>query len=159
MEVKSGEYIVIHLRTAEEGWVNETGDNLSLSGGTDALPASRDLWIPESKKRLHKNDLVYLVDQDDKIIDGVVLSGDPGKEWSEKTDKGLFAAAALFAEQGAWYTAEGGEVMPSSDNAVNCGPINTSVTKSISRYENRKGNTAADWYLSSAATPGAPNKP
>jgi hypothetical protein len=154
LEVKAGEYIVIHLRTREEGWADETGDDLALSRGTDALETARDLWIPGNKKILHKDDLVYLLDQDDRIIDGVVLTADPEKTGWASED--LRQAAALFATQDAWLP------HPSPDAALNCKSINTSTTKSISRYQDREdSNSPGDYYLTGSgnASPGEPNKP
>jgi len=45
IEVKAGEYITYHLRTLESENVDELGENLSISGGTDSCPTARDLWI------------------------------------------------------------------------------------------------------------------
>jgi hypothetical protein len=154
MEVKAGEYIVIHLRTREEGWADETGEDLSLSGGTDALATARDLWIPGNKKILHKDDLVYLLVQDGSIIDGVALTADPEKnEWASED---LRKAAALFAGQGAWLP------QPSPSAALDCKSINTAATKSVSRHEDREdSNSSGDYYLTDSgnASPGGPNKP
>ncbi|MDR1863120.1 MAG: hypothetical protein LBQ67_04275 [Treponema sp.] len=154
IEVKAGEYMVIHLRTMEEEWADETGGNLSLSGGTDALESARDLWVPGAKKILHKNDLVYLLDQDDRIIDGVVITENP--ERSDWASEDLKKAAALFAAQGAWLP------QPAPAAALDCASIKTATTKSVSRYQDReKTASAADWYLTGSgnASPGEPNKP
>jgi hypothetical protein len=155
IEVEAGEYIVIHLRTKEEGWADETGEDLSLSRGTDALETARDLWIPGNKKILHKDDLVYLLDQDGKIIDGVVITSDPEKpDWASDS---LQKAAALFASQDAWLP------QPSPAAALDCASIKTSTTKSISRHQDREdSNSAGDYYLtekSGNASPGGPNTP
>jgi hypothetical protein len=138
----------------EEGWADETGGDLSLSGGTDALESARDLWVPGDKKILHKDDLVYLLDQDDRIIDGVVITASPEK--SDWASEDLKKAAALFAAQDAWLP------QPSPANALDCKSINTSTTKSVSRYQDQeKTASAADWYLTQSgnASPGEPNKP
>lgn len=155
IEVKAGEYIVIHLRTREEGWADETGDDLGLSGGTDALKTARDLWIPGNTKILHKDDLVYLLDQDDRIIDGVALTSD--QEKSDWVSDSLKKAAALFAAQDAWLP------QPSPATALDCKSIKTSATKSISRHQDREdSNSAGDYYLTAKtgnASPGEANKP
>jgi hypothetical protein len=154
IEVKAGEYIVIHLRTREEGWADETGEDLSLSGGTDAQDTARDLWIPGNKKILHKDDLVYLLDQDGRIIDGAALTSNPEKDdWASED---LRKAAALFTSQDAWLP----RASPAA--ALDCKSINTAATKSISRQENREdSNSAGDYYLTQSgnASPGGPNKP
>jgi hypothetical protein len=153
IEVKAGEYIVVHLRTKEESWANETRADLALSGGTDALETARDLWIPGNKKILHKDDLVYLLDQDDRIIDGVVLTSNPEKtNWASED---LREAAALFAAQDAWLP----QPLPAA--ALDCGSIKTATTKSISRQEDREdSNSSGDYYLTQSgnASPGRPNK-
>jgi hypothetical protein len=154
IEVEAGEYIVIHLRTKEEGWADETGEDLSLSGGTDAPETARDLWIPGDKKILHKDDLVYLLDQDNRIIDGVAITADQGKaDWASDS---LKQAAALFADQGAWLP------QASPGDALDCGSINTATTKSISRHQDQEdSNNAGDFYLTQSgnASPGGENKP
>jgi hypothetical protein len=156
IEVEAGEYIVIHLRTKEEeeGWANETGDNRALSGGVDALETARDLWIPGDKKILHKKDLVYLLDQDGRIVDGVVLTDDKDKaDWASDD---LRKAAALFDAQEAWLP----QASPAA--ALDCKNIGTSFTKSISRHNNREDyNSAGDYYVTESknVSPGEQNKP
>jgi hypothetical protein len=158
IEVSRGEYIVVHLRTREDGCVDETGQDLSLSKGMDALPGARDIWIPDDKKRLNKHALVYLMDQDGAIIDGVAITDKPENDaWGKPAQE---AAAALFGDQGVWRSGSGGTTPPSPNDAVNCGPIKTSVTKSISRKNFEDTNTAQDWYLTAQgkATPGEANQ-
>jgi hypothetical protein len=158
LEVKAGEFIMVHLRTKEAGWANETGDDLSLSGGTNALASARDLWVQGDKKLLHKKDLVYLLDQDDMIVDGVVVSESPAEaEW--KSDD-LKKAAALFGAQGVWLSRD--PARPTPADAVDCSSLKTSYTKSISRYNGQEdANSAAGWYVTQTgnASPGAANKP
>jgi hypothetical protein len=154
VEVKKGEYVVIHLRTYEEAMVDETGSSLSASQGTEALATARDFWIPESKERLRKTDAVYLMDQDDRIIDAVLFTETPGS-WG-KNSGALEKAAELFGEQGVWLAQNG--AVPAPEDAVSS--TATTATRSISRDESRKDdNTAADWYITatSGATPGKAN--
>jgi hypothetical protein len=156
IEVPRGEYIVVHLRTREDGCVDETGRDLSLSKGMDALPGARDIWIPEDKKHLNKHALVYLMDQDGSIIDAAAITDKPGNDaWGKPAQE---AAAALLGNQGAWGSGDG--MPPGPKDAVNCGPINTSTTKSISRRNFEDTNTARDWYLTvqGKATPGEANQ-
>ena len=40
IEVAPGEYITLHLRTIEEGCLNELGSNLAESGGSDSSPTA-----------------------------------------------------------------------------------------------------------------------
>ncbi|MDR1277414.1 MAG: hypothetical protein LBK02_01540, partial [Treponema sp.] len=157
VEVGAGEYILIHLRTIEEGAKDETGSDLSASGGVDAVPGARDFWIPGSEKLLHKTDALYFLDQDDRVIDAVMLGENPDPWW----DKEYLAAAADFLyQQGAWSSPEG--KIPGPAEAVITYNIKTAMTRSISRDESTEDtNGAADWYITATggASPGQPNKP
>jgi hypothetical protein len=157
VDVKSGEYVTLHLRTRGSACVNELGEDLSESAGTDSCPTARDLWVPGSSKLLHKTDIVYLQDANGGILDAVVLNEAPGKTW----DKNL----AHFAEiteylynKGMWKSADG--QLPGPLDAVNT--LKTSATRSINRYEEKENtHTANDWYipdLLGSSSPGQPNK-
>ncbi|MDR0474602.1 MAG: hypothetical protein LBH43_13135 [Treponema sp.] len=160
VEVKAGEYIVLHLRTLETGCIDELGDDLSLSDGTDALDTARDLWISGSAKMLHKTDAVYLIDQDEKIISAVLMSENPDLWWDKQY---MAAAAELLGKQGAWLPPEGepGEnYIPGPSEAVSTQSVKTAATRSVSRDESADDSRRAqDWYVSatSNATPGKPN--
>ena len=154
IEVKDREYIVLHLRTSEEGSRDELDGNLEKSGGTDSSPAARDLWIPGSTKLLRKTDAVYLLDQDDNVIDAVMLSESADPWWG----KDYFAEAAEFLfKAGAWKSLEGTVCSP-AEAILSSGTTNT---RTICRDETLTVNsgTAADWYITatSNATPGRPN--
>ncbi|MDR2102054.1 MAG: hypothetical protein LBP43_05735 [Treponema sp.] len=168
VEVAEGEYLVVHLRSAEAGISNELEDDLGESGGTETNPESRDFWVPEAEERFRKTDAVYLLDQDDRIIDGVIFSETADAWWTKET---LAAAAEFLSEQGAWMpiSAAGSEEDPPAGNAGAIpGPADavnsskTTNTRSICRDETLPdSNTAADWYITvtSGATPGRPNNP
>jgi hypothetical protein len=156
VEVASGEYIVLHLRTTEEGSRDELGRNLNESGGTDSSPNARDLWIPGSTKLIHKTDAIYLLDQDDHVVSAVMISETADPWWN----KDYFAEAAEFLfNAGAWKNPDG----------TMCGPAGavqstgSTATRTICRDETLKVNsgTAADWYITatSSATPGTLNNP
>jgi hypothetical protein len=153
-EVAAGEYLVVHLRTLDPASVNETGTDLSLSGGAEALPEARDFWAPEAVKRLRKTDAVLLMDQEDRVLDGVLLSENPDNAWAKED---LDKAAKLLAAQGAWKSA-GGSQSPSPRDAI---PTKgTTTTRTICRNEAAEDtNTAADWIIvaTSQASPGKPN--
>jgi hypothetical protein len=159
VEVKRNEYIVIHLRNIEEGTVNETGDDLDLSTGADAQGDARDFWITSDAKLLHRTDAVYFLDQDDRVIDGVMLNENPDPQWQ----KDHFTRAAEFLYgQGAWITGrkDAEKTIPGPAEAVGTAGIKTVKTRSINRDETAADtNTAADWYItvSNGATPGRPN--
>jgi hypothetical protein len=157
VELAADEYLVLHLRTldSDTGAVNETGPDLALSEGNEAGDKARDFWIPGSAKLLHKTDAVYLMDQDDRIIDAVMLSESPDSWWPKEE---FVQAADMLHSQGAWLSTDGEIASPR--DAVITGK--TTPTRSICRVENASdGNDAGDWYITanSSATPGRPNNP
>jgi len=159
-EVKAGEYIVLHLRTTEEGCKDETGADLALSGGTDAQSDARDLWVPGNSKLLHKTDALWLMDQDNKIIDAILLSENSDANW--KSDK-IAEAAELLGRQKAWLPSRGdaAEWSPSpSDAVITAGTTNTrTICRDDETFPARP--CAGNWYITatSSATPGKPNNP
>ncbi|MDR1655380.1 MAG: hypothetical protein LBR96_05210 [Treponema sp.] len=157
MEVAEGEYILIHLRKIEAASLDELGPDLEESPGTDAIAGARDLWIPGTEKLIHKTDAVYFLDQDDKVIDGIMLSENPDAWWSKEH---FVEAAEFLHKQGAWKSASG--KIPGPQDAVISYNLKTAMTRSLSRIETEADtNTAADWYIcaTGAATPGLPNNP
>jgi hypothetical protein len=142
VEVKAGEYIVVHTRSIEEGLVDETGTGLNESKGTDAS-SGRDFWMPGTLK-IHSTNAVYVMDQDDRIIDGVLL-GSSAYKWKDP----VAAAAALLTRQEAWNGA-------SPDDSFNAD--GNTATRTICRT-GADTNSAADWYITvtSGATPGRAN--
>jgi hypothetical protein len=157
VEVEAGEYIILHLRTMEEANCDEYGTDKNASGGADAIAGVRDFWIPGSAKLLRKTDAVYVLDQDDNVIDAVMLSETQDSWWNKDY---LAAAAEFLHEKGAWKSADG--KVPGPKDAVDSTNIKTAMTRSISRDETTPDtNTAADWYITatSGITPGKPNNP
>ena len=144
-EVKKGEYIVVHTRSIEPGIVNETGTNLGESKGNDALSTARDFWMPGTLK-LHDTNVIYIMDQDDNIMDGVLLLSSNYK-WKDS----MTSPAREMARQGMWSGSE-------PDDAVNTN--GNTATRTINRDEHRQNShSAADWYVTvtSGATPGKAN--
>ncbi|MDL2229795.1 hypothetical protein LJC14_06050 [Treponema sp. OttesenSCG-928-L16] len=155
-EVRAGEYIVLHLRTLENESVNETGNDLGVSGGNEASAQARDFWVPGSAKLLRKSDAVFFTDQDDRIIDAVLLSENPDAWWNKEE---LSLAASFVGEQGAWLQGEHPERnAPGPKDAVPA--AGTTPTRTICRDESAAdSNSALDWYIcaASSASPGAQN--
>ena len=143
VEVKKGEYIVLHTRSIEPGITDELGTNLAESKGTDASPAARDFWIPGALK-LHGTNVIYTMDQDGNILNGVqLISGD--YKWKDS----LAQAALEMENQGKWS----GDAVKTDGNTA---------TRTICRDEKKKNSdSAADWYVTvtSGATPGRANNP
>jgi hypothetical protein len=160
IEVDAGEYIVLHLRTTEEGCVDETGSNLALSPGTDTKSDARDLWIPgSSTKLIHKSDALYLMDQDDRILDAVLLY-DPKTNW----EKYASAAAEFLVREGAWLPPSGDEGGSAGISGPSGAVVSTATaaTRTICRDQNIPPSPrAANWYITanSSASPGGLNNP
>jgi len=141
VEVKKDEYVVLYLRTLDE------------SNGTDSSPTTRDFWIPGSSKLLHKTDAVYVLDQDDRVLDAVIISENSSSLWSSKY---IAAAAEFLFSKGIWKSPEGTACSPM--DAVNSS--NSTVTQTICRDETVENtHTKANWYITgkSCATPGKEN--
>ena len=142
VEVQKDDYVVLHLRTYDPASVDEYGSDLAESGGMNSSAAARDFWIPGTTKLLHKTAMIYVMDQDDHILNAVMISENPNLPWP----KDYFAeTAGLLFEQGAW----------------NGGPVSsagTTNTRTICRDETLKdiSSSNADWYITvtSGATPG-----
>ncbi|MDR2499556.1 MAG: hypothetical protein LBD37_00565 [Treponema sp.] len=154
--VKAGEYVVVHLRSLDGLWADETGDDLGAVPYTkdnEAQPEARDFWIPGSKKHIAKKaDAVYLLDQDDRVLDALLINEGPGA-WGKDA---AAQAAEFLGSRGAWLGAAGG--LPGPDDAVIS--RDATATRSICRDENAgDSNRAADWYITatSGASPGRRN--
>jgi len=146
VEVKAGEYIVVHTRSMEEGLVDETGTSLAKSGGTDSSANARDFWRPEALK-LHGTNVIYLLDQDDVALNGLTLIHDSYK-WTDK----VAAAAEFLVAQKAWKGSRPEDAVDANGNTA---------TRTICRTTGANTNSAADWYIAatSCATPGTANNP
>jgi hypothetical protein len=161
VEVNADEYIVLHLRTlTTDNGVDELGDvfNLAASGNAADTPKdARDLWLPSNVKTVHKTDVIYFVDQDDKVIDGLALC-ETAETWDK--NKALYAKAAeLLAKQHQWLGKDGVLIKsPSAEDAAVS--KKTTGTRTICRDETiDDSNTLNDWYVcvTSGSTPGKTN--
>ena len=156
VEVAAGEYIVLHLRTLDEASVDETGEDLSVSAGNEAQPDARDFWLPGSTKMLRRTDALWLLDQDDRIIDAILLSENADAKWSNNS----VAEAALFlAKNNGWLPVEESEgwIPSPADAVITSG---TTATRTICRDESiDPARKAGNWYVTvtSGASPGRPN--
>ncbi|MCX7655938.1 MAG: hypothetical protein N2Z76_05395 [Treponemataceae bacterium] len=152
-EVRQGEYVVLHLRSIEDTLQDERGDNLALSGGTEAHPQSRDFWLPGNTKKIRKTDGIALIDQDNHIIDALLISETSEGPWQKNE---MIHLCSFLAAQQAWV-----------GNSATLFPADavlssyTTATRTICRDETREdSHSAADWYITatSGASPGEPNK-
>ena len=163
-EVKAGEYITLHMRTKEGDTVkDELGDNTDLSdikasNENDVNEDARDLWAAVDARYLHETDVIYLVDQDDAVIDALVVA-ESSTAWTKNS--AFSKAAELLAKQGAWLAGNGEAVKsPAYADAVNS--AGTTATRTLCRDEGKLDSdtaTLADWYIcdTSNATPGRKN--
>jgi len=158
VDVASGEYITLHLRTLESASIDELEDDLALSGGVSSCSTARDLWVAGTAKLLHQTDIVYLQDEYDRILDAVIMNETPGNTWNKNQAHFAEITEKLF-NAGVWVSADGEK--PTPLDAVDTSSIKSSATKSVSRYEGRENtHTSNDWYVTNTngASPGQPNK-
>jgi len=153
VEVKKDEYLVLHLRTYNPLSKDEYTENLDESTGLNAMPTARDFWMPGETKLLHKTAMIYVLDQDDNVIDAVILSENSDSWWT----KDYFAETAAFLfNKEAWKSADGNICSP-QDAVASAKATNT---RTICRDETvEDSNSAKDWYITdtSNATVGKPN--
>jgi hypothetical protein len=154
VEVEEGDYVTLHLRTYNEASKNETGGIKDESVGLNSSPLAWDFWMPGSSKLMHKAaTAVYVLDQDDRVLDAVMICETAGSWWGQD----YFAEAAEFLfKQGAWKSPDG-KIAGPVDSVSSAGATNT---RTICRNETGEDtDTAADWYITatSSATPGKPN--
>jgi len=157
LEVREGEYIVLHLRTLEGSCKDEYGDDLNESGGLDSSPDARDFWIPGNTELLRKTDAVYIMSADNLILDAVIFCED---NIPVKSAAFINAACEFLFYNNAWKSSDGS--IPSSRDSLNSTGIGSAFTRSISRDETViDSNTAADWYVTvnNGVTPGKLNNP
>jgi hypothetical protein len=160
VEVAEGEYITLHLRTLNADIeVDELDGNLGKSGASkdaDANNEARDLWVPGSVKYLHDSDVIYLLDQDDMILDALLIA-ENASGWTKY--KNLSKAAEFAAKQAAWFNGDG-DAVKTPDHTDAVASNNATVTRTLCRDETKPdSNTFADWYIcdNSKASPGGRN--
>lgn len=138
VEVKSGEYVVVHFRKIEDGEIDELEDDCTVSGGTEA-GSWRDLWVENTSARIGKSDVILLRERiDGPIVDCVLFAESTTSSW--KNDFVAECAKEAF-ESGKWESSSGSDYSPSC--AV-CSDGLT-VTRTLSRIGD--GNSAQDWIV------------
>lgn len=153
VEVAAGEYVVLHLRTVEEGCVDEIGER-SASGGVDASSGARDFWVPGNEERLRKSDAVVLLDCDSLPIDAVLFAESGEGEWKNEA---LREAAQFLAQTQAWSCVAGSGPPGPADAASSEGVTGTrTLCRSPAGADT---DCRSDWRVvaTGGATPGKPN--
>ncbi len=161
VEVKKGEYVVLHMRLIEDGAVNELGDNISLSKSKLASSTGRDLYISNTESRLSKNDVLLLRNRlNGDLVDAVAYRDGEKSNWSKDVMK-LYIQEAV--DSGTW---QGGVDVQNSVNVEkitatrtlcrqNIADIVSDFEEGITTFENSKDN----WIIvaTSNASPGKEN--
>jgi len=148
-EVKAGEYIVYHLRTVEEGLVDEV-DSMSASAGVETRSDARDFWNNLTRSPLKGDNVILLRERKGgRIMDAVLSASAKLTDWP--TDS-LRAAAAEAVAAGAWKPgALASDAVPSDG---------MTPTRTLGRDErSTDSGFAADWALcpKSKCSPGGVN--
>lgn len=154
VEVSRGDFVVYHLRSIEEGLVDEVSPGL-VSAGTDARADAVDFWDDQSKAPLKKTGGILVRERvDGKILDAAFWAEDGKDSWP---NPGLEAAAAEAVSQGSWGPDAGiGSAVPS---------LGTTATRTLCRDRFSGGvedtDSAADWRVCATgkSSAGAENIP
>lgn len=131
IEVDTGEYIVVHMRTIKadgldgQGMISEKGDNLALSTHMDSCDTARDLWSANEDSVFADSDIVYVKNNAQGCIDDALLFA---KSTLEEWDESFDSIVSHLEERNVW---QGG---CSPQNAVCSDDVTTSSgTRSYSR--------------------------
>ena len=144
VEVKRGDYIVLHMRTQNENSVDELGEDINISQGDGANDNARDFWVSGNRRLLHSPNGLWLLDQDDNIIDSLLLSLNPEADINNRT---FLAAAEFLVSKGEWS-------MDPHNAIITRG---TAATRTLNRDESLPHERKAGaWYITvqSGHTPG-----
>lgn len=135
VKIKEGEIIVLHLRSNEEGCINETGDNLDESTAGFSKPGVRDLWDENNVARLgDKIDVVLIKNSyDDSILDGIMYASSDNLDWSKEL---MYTYAQKLVESGIWKSTSVLEAVKTDS---------LSVTKCM--VKTGSGNSGDSWRI------------
>jgi hypothetical protein len=149
VEVKSGDYIVYHLRSVEENLVDETL-SVTASSGIDARATARDFWDDLTKAPLKPTNVILVRERKGGAIMDALLCAESGvDEWP--TDAVLLAAEEAVAA-GAWK--------PDAQVSSSFCSSGTTTTRTLGRsISSPDTDTSADWSIcaTSKCSPGGAN--
>ncbi len=161
VEVKKGEYIVLHMRTVEEGAKNELGDNLSLSISRQSSSEGRDLWIEGKETRISRNDVLLLRRRlNGTLLDALAYTEGIKPEWPKDA---MLAYIQEATEANLW---EGGVEVSLAASTEGIAGTRTLSRQNIPEIalmfdngENHFVNSKDDWIIvaRSNLTPGKEN--
>ena len=147
VEVTAGEIFLVHLRTAEEGCVSETGDNLNEATALYSVAGVRDLWSENTTARFNDSTDVIILRNGNSaggaaaVLDAIMYAAEDAAEWK----KGAADFAQLVVEAGIYDSAEIGDAMSSKG---------ASYAKSFQRVNAGAGRDAGNSWIIKAVTPG-----
>ncbi|MGP1587743.1 MAG: hypothetical protein ACTTHG_05305 [Treponemataceae bacterium] len=146
-EVKKDEFIVIHMKKMDEDNVDELGDDISLSEGSESIKNARDLWVENIDTRIGKSDVILLKTRvNGKIMDSVLFCESKIEDWKKEF---LKECAKLAFESGTWK-----EGFSAKDAACSDG---VTVTRTLSRQSVENGKNCWIVTANGKCTPGAEN--
>lgn len=150
-EVASGEYIVWHFRSLEEGLVDETGA-LDASGGVDARATARDFWDTQTKAPFKGTNVIWIRERKGgAILDALLCAEGDKEDWPNDAVR---SAASEAVKAGAWRP---GATVTDAASAAD-----TSPTRTLARDPALTDtDTAADWKVCATGkcSPGTVNAP
>lgn len=146
IEVKQGEYVVLHgkiLEGMEESALDELDDELTISYAAESCDTARDLWRPGTDKIASNNDVLILRDSVSLEIKDALLLSQSGKISWQKKAMSDYAAKAFSL--GIW---QGGSL---PENAVCTDSMSSSaIYRSVSRQNTLE---IREWYASQESAP------
>ncbi|MBO5606701.1 MAG: hypothetical protein J5930_02300 [Treponema sp.] len=163
IEVKAGEYIVVHYRNDATGCINETGENLSEATAADCQNTARDLFVDnESEGRFGANaDIVILRNSaDGAILDAFAYANrEKVSDWNDK-----LKPYAQVLEENLMWTDSSGTSSCTPESAFDGTSLNKeahSVCRKNAIANGDLNHSNTGWYEITATkmqSPGLPNK-
>lgn len=148
-EVAAGEFVVLHYRCMPEGAVfkDETGSDITLSGGDGASATGRDFWFDHAKSPLSIPNVVLVRERSGGSLMDALVYTDSDEAVSSQV---LISSVAEAVSAGVW---QGEGDFPSFNASGN------TATRTICRYSLDSVSSPGSWYIcdTSKATPGEEN--
>lgn len=138
VEVKQGDFFVVHGRKMDETCINES-NNLEEATYKDAVPEVLDFWLDSDAKVIGNSGVILLRERKNGDLCDALLYTEPDKtDWANNSVK---EAAVLAVDSGVWVGSSSVE-----DAAINKKP---SGTRSLSRDFSISEATSLDAEVSS----------